>query len=71
MKHNKNKSDKTVAQILGDTNNLTRILQEGINEALWQHKLAGNPIYGGKDGKVIKIAPEDIPVRPKKKRDER
>lgn len=33
-----------------------------IRDALLEHKRAGNPIASWKDGKVVWIAPEDIPV---------
>ena len=33
-----------------------------VREALLRHKQAGNPIAVGRDGQVVWIAPEDIPV---------
>jgi hypothetical protein len=37
-------------------------MQKAIHKALWQHKQLGNPICAWRDGKVVWIAPEDIPV---------
>lgn len=46
-------------------NDVTRILdamREAVREALARHKLAGNPVAAWKDGRVVWIQPEDIPV---------
>jgi len=41
---------------------LVPVLQEAVRQALLEHKRAGNPIASWKDGKVIMIPPEEIPV---------
>lgn len=46
-------------------NDLPRILdamREAVREALVLHKLAGHPIAVWRDGRVVWIQPEDIPV---------
>jgi hypothetical protein len=37
-------------------------IRKGVREALLDHKRAGNPIAVWRDGQVVWIAPEDIPV---------
>jgi hypothetical protein len=37
-------------------------LNEAVHDALLDHKRAGNPIAGWRDGKVVIIPPEEIPV---------
>ena len=46
-------------------NDLVRILdamREAVSEALARHKFAGNPVAAWKDGRVVWIQPEDIPI---------
>jgi hypothetical protein len=56
----------TVAPKASDrVNDVTRILdamREAVREALARHKLAGNPVAAWRDGRVVWIQPEDIPV---------
>jgi len=45
-----------------------KALKRAVKEALLDHKLAGNPIAIWKNGRVVWISPEKIPVQiPKKK----
>jgi hypothetical protein len=37
-------------------------LQRAVRKALWQHKQLGNPICTWRDGQVVWIPPEEIPV---------
>ncbi len=39
------------------------ILRVAVRNALKEHKRAGNPIAAWKNGKVVLIPPEEIPVR--------
>lgn len=39
-------------------------VREGVAAALRRHKAAGNPIHIWRDGKVVEIPPEEIPVEP-------
>lgn len=46
-------------------NDLPRILEAmrgAVREALVRHKIAGNPVAAWRDGHVVWIQPEDIPV---------
>ena len=43
---------------------IERILQAGVQEALWTHKQLGNPIAISKDGKVVIVPPEEIVISP-------
>ena len=36
-------------------------VQRAVREALREHKRAGNPVAGWQDGRVVIVAPEDIP----------
>jgi hypothetical protein len=37
-------------------------MARGVRAALRRHKLAGNPVAIWRDGAVVRVAPEDIPV---------
>ena len=39
-----------------------RVLDQGVLEALRRHKQAGNPVATWRNGEVVWVAPEDIPV---------
>ena len=39
-----------------------KAVQEAVREALLDHKRAGNPVATWKDGRVVWIPPEEIPV---------
>ena len=41
---------------------IEEILRRAVRHALLMHKRAGNPIAISKDGKVVIIPPEEIPV---------
>jgi len=41
---------------------IEEILRRAVQHALLMHKRAGNPIATWKDGKVVIIPPEEIPV---------
>jgi hypothetical protein len=41
---------------------IEQAIQKAVRRALWQHKQLGNPICAWRNGKVVWIAPEDIPV---------
>ena len=41
---------------------IDKALAEAVREALRQHKRAGNPIAEWRDGKVVWVQPEHIPV---------
>jgi len=41
---------------------IEEILRRAVQHALLMHKRAGNPIATWKDGKVVIVPPEEIPV---------
>lgn len=57
-----NSRSKQIADIFNDSNKMSKIMQSGVNQALLQHKRMGNPICVWRDGKVVWIPPEPIPV---------
>lgn len=56
-------SDPSPAQRVDDIPRVLRALREAVQDALAQHKLAGNPVAVWRSGQVEWIAPEDIPPR--------
>lgn len=55
-------TDEEFAAIFTDTERLTEILQAGIFAELLKHKKMGNSVCVWRDGKVVWIPPEQIPV---------
>jgi hypothetical protein len=53
---------KNVAKLLANDRVITAALRKGVREALRKHKRAGNPICEWRDGKIVWIPPEKIPV---------
>jgi hypothetical protein len=45
-----------------DIPRILEAMQQGVREALRRHKQMGNPVAVWRDGAVVWIAPEDIPV---------
>lgn len=59
----KNKlADDKIRDFFRQPAKVTEALQQGIKDALLRHKQSGNPVCGWKDGKVVWISPENIPV---------
>ena len=52
-----------ISEIFEDEAKITRALSKAINEALLQHKKAGNPVVSWENGKIVLIQPDDIPVK--------
>ena len=48
--------------ILSDSDRIERAVQWAVQAALRDHKRAGNPVAVWRDGKVVWLAPEEIPV---------
>ena len=65
--------DLTPAERVNDIPRILRAMQQAVREAIWQHKLAGNPVAVWRDGQVVWIQPEDIPesFAPDRNRDAR
>lgn len=53
---------RDIEQIMVDGKAIDAAVNAAIRDALLDHKRAGNPIASWKDGKVVWIAAEDIPV---------
>jgi hypothetical protein len=47
--------------ILADTSRIEAALRSAVRGALRDHKRAGNPIAVWRDGRVVWLAPEEIP----------
>jgi hypothetical protein len=54
-------SQLTPAERVNDVPRMLRAMQQAVREAIWHHKLAGNPVAVWRDGRVVWIQPEDIP----------
>jgi len=52
----------SLAERLRDDALIERALVRAVREALKRHKQAGNPIAVWRDGRVVWIEPDDIPV---------
>ena len=55
-------SHLTPAERVHDVARILEALRLAVQEALLDHKRAGNPIAIWKDGRVVWVKPEDIPV---------
>lgn len=51
-----------IAKVFADGHLIDEAIREGVHRALLEHKRAGNPIAVWRDGKVIMLQPEAIPV---------
>jgi hypothetical protein len=58
---------KTIDELFRDGKEIDSALRNAVQQALLQHKKAGNPVVEWRDGKVILIKPEDIVVEEKQK----
>ena len=58
------KGPKDIEKILTQTDLADRAVRKAVREAILRHKLLGNPIAVGIDGKVVWIPPEEIEVPP-------
>ena len=65
LKRNMKKREKhkdRITEALADKDKITKALTQGVHEALLKHKQAGNPIVVWRDGKMVWLKPEEIPV---------
>ena len=58
-----NDSGLSPAERVDDVSRTLRALRRAVQEALWRHKLAGNPVAIWKHDRVEWVQPEDIPER--------
>ncbi|MBC6420769.1 MAG: hypothetical protein GDA43_03815 [Hormoscilla sp. SP5CHS1] len=54
--------EKDITQIFADGTLIDLALKQAVEKALWQHKKASNSIAVWRDGRVVWIPPEEIPV---------
>ena len=55
-------NDKTIDKIFADGTLIDLALKQAVQSALLRHKQVGNPVAVWRDGKVVWIPPEEIPV---------
>ena len=59
----KKKSEKSIDEIFKEGSLIDNALKKAVQEALVRHKHAGNPIVVWRDGKIVWLKPEEIPVQ--------
>ncbi|MBM4136874.1 MAG: hypothetical protein FJ241_08605 [Nitrospira sp.] len=58
----KEKHRDKIAEAFSNPEKITQALAKGVRDALLKHKQAGNPIVVWRDGKIVWLDPEEIPV---------
>ena len=58
----KEKHKDRITEALADKEKITQALTQGVREALLKHKQAGNPVVVWRNGKMVWLKPEEIPV---------
>ncbi len=58
----KKKSEKSIDEIFKEGSLIDNALKKAVQEALVRHKQAGNPIVVWRDGKIVWLKPDEIPV---------
>ena len=53
---------KDLEQVLADKAKVENALRAAVRDALARHKKAGNPVAVWRDGEVVWLSPEAIPV---------
>ncbi len=59
----KKKSEKSIDEIFRDGSLIDKALKKAVQETLALHKQTGNPIVVWRDGKIVWLKPEEIPVQ--------
>jgi hypothetical protein len=57
-----NKVKKTITQLFAEGTEIDEALAKAVRDALWRHKQLGNPVAVWREGKVVWVPPEEIPV---------
>ena len=57
-----NLEEDTLESLFNDDDRLDYLAQAAVRDALRQHKRLGQSVVVWQDGKVVTLAPEDIPV---------
>ena len=60
---NTSPSNASLRERLMDIGLIEAALVRAVRNALLHHKRAGNPVADWRDGRVVWVAPEDIPVK--------
>lgn len=58
----KKKAEKSIDEIFKEGTLIDNALKEAVQEALVRHKQAGNPIVVWRDGKIVWLKSDEIPV---------
>jgi hypothetical protein len=59
----KEKHRDKIAETFANPEKITLALTKGVHDALLRHKQAGNSIVVWRDGKIVWLKPEKIPVQ--------
>lgn len=51
---------KDISRIIAEGTEIDEAVKQAVQKAVLKHKLAGNPIVGMKDGKMVWLKPEEI-----------
>lgn len=51
-----------IGKVFADGHLIDEAIREGVHRALLEHKRAGNPVAVWRDGKVVMLQPEAIPI---------
>jgi hypothetical protein len=54
--------EKDIGRIFAEGTLIDEALARAVREALIRHRLLGNPVAEWRDGRVVWVQPEDIPV---------
>ena len=53
---------KDISRIIAEGTEIDEAVKQAAQKEVLQHKLAGNPIVGMQDGKMVWMNPEEIPA---------
>ena len=53
---------KDISRIIAECTEIDEAVKQAVQKEVLQHKLAGNPIVGMQDGKMVWMKPEEIPA---------
>ncbi len=53
---------KDISRIIAEGTEIDEAVKQAVQKEVLQHKLAGNPIVGMQDGKMVWMKPEEIPA---------
>lgn len=54
--------NKSSGDVFWDVEKVTAALRRAVREALERHRRLGNPVCVWRDGKVVWLSPEELPV---------